>query len=182
MQKDHEISESSKITTLKKTKGEDDEPVTTIKLGGLRSSLQKHMQMPLVVTKQKEVDHIKVSLAELSKETVLKLLKQYSKKLEEDKRGSLAAFFADPIVALLENQVTITVGSKIVENEIMAEQQKVIHYFADKGYLLGSIYCIVNAKTVNEYKVFTPKQQFEAMKKKVPILQDFADRFNLEIG
>ncbi len=173
---------SSKTNVQIKTRGEDDKPLATVKLGGLRTSVQKHMEIPVEDPAEKEVEEVGVSLAQLSKERVINLLRQYSQKLEDDKRGSLAAFFADPIIALNENQITITVGSKIVENEIMAEQQKVVSFFADNGYHLGSIYCIVNAKTVNEYKVFTPKQQFEAMVKDIPILQDFASRFNLEIG
>ena len=120
------------------------------------------------------------SLTTLTIEISTKLLKDYSEQLEMEKRGSLAAFFADPIVALEGDQISITVGSKMVENEIMAEQHKLISYFAGQGYKLGGIHCIVNAKAVSEYKIFTPKQQFEAMVKEIPILEDFANRFNLE--
>jgi len=167
--------------TPKKAKGEDDQPVETVKLGGLRSSMQRNRNAVTKTEESSESEVIVKDLAALNLEKSTELLKSYAEKLEKEKRGSLAAFFADPIVALDGDQVSITVGSKIVENEIMAEQHKLVRYFANKGYKLGTIYCIVNAKAVSEYKIFTPKQQFEAMVKEVPILEDFANRFNLEI-
>lgn len=176
-----EESSEAKAAIPKKTKGEDDQPVETVKLGGLRSSMQRNRN---VETKAKDGDNaieVAAELATLDVSKATELLKLYAEKLEDEKRGSLAAFFADPIVALEADQVSITVGSKIVENEIMAEQHKLVRYFAEKGYKLSSLYCIVNAKEVSEYKIFTPKQQFEAMMKDVPILEDFASRFNLEI-
>lgn len=174
-------SSETKAAIPKKTKGEDDRPVETVKLGGLRSSMQRNRKAETKTEEGADTANESSELAVLDVEIATKLLKQYSEKLENDKRGSLAAFFADPIVSLEGEQVSITVGSKIVENEIMAEQHKLVRYFAEQGHKLGSLYCIVNAKAVSEYKIFTPKQQFEAMIKEVPILEDFANRFNLEI-
>lgn len=171
----------AKSVASKKTKGEEDEPLETVKLGGLRSSMQRNRNVEKKATDDTVVKVVNVELAKLDLAKATEVLKRYSEKLEDDKRGSLAAFFADPIVALDADQVSITVGSKIVENEIMAEQNKLVRYFAEQGYALSSLFCIVNAKAVSEYKIFTPKQQFEAMIKEVPVLEDFASRFNLEL-
>jgi|TARA_B110000902_G_scaffold86490_1_gene102650 hypothetical protein len=171
----------AKSAAPKKTKGEDDEPLETVKLGGLRSSMQRNRNVEKKATDDTVVKVVNAELAKLDVAKATEILKLYSEKLEDDKRGSLAAFFADPIVALEADQVSITVGSKIVENEIMAEQNKLVRYFSEQGYALSSLFCIVNAKAVSEYKIFTPKQQFEAMIKEVPILEDFASRFNLEL-
>jgi hypothetical protein len=175
-----EVSDAT-LATPKKTKGEDDQPVETVKIGGLRSSMQRNRNPEEKALDDLVAKPLATKLATLDIAKATELLKLYSEKLEDEKRGSLAAFFADPIVVLNEGQVSITVGSRIVENEIMAEQHKLVRYFSEKGYALSSLLCIVNAKAVSEYKIFTPKQQFEAMIKEVPILEDFASRFNLEL-
>ena len=171
---------SVKSAAPKKIKG-DEEPLETVKIGGLRSSMQRNRNVEKKAKDETVAKSVNVVLAALDVAKAKEILRLYSEKLEDDKRGSLAAFFADPILELEADEVSITVGSKIVENEIMAEQKKIVLYFAEQGYALSSLICIVNAKVVSEYKIFTPEQQFEAMIKEVPILEDFARRFNLKL-
>jgi hypothetical protein len=80
-----------------------------------------------------------------------------------------------------EGVVRFTVGSKLVAEEIKEERRKLIALFAEKGFDLKAIDCIVNALEVSEYKIFTPKQQFDVLAKEYPILKDFESRFNLDI-
>jgi hypothetical protein len=93
----------------------------------------------------------------------------------------LASFFADPLIEVLQNNILFTVGSKMVAEEIKEESRKVKAFFAEKGYLMDNLTCTVNAVEVNEYKLFTPKQQFDDMAKEFPLLIDFESRFSLEI-
>jgi hypothetical protein len=78
------------------------------------------------------------------------------------------------------NTVVFTVGSKFVESEITEEIPKIVVHFEASGYALKSLTCKVNAKQISEYKVFSPKQQFDALAKEYPKLTDFAERFYLD--
>ena len=109
------------------------------------------------------------------------LFKEYAAQLASQKRVSLAAFFADPLLEIIDGVVHFTVGSKLVAEEIKEERHKLNSLFIQKGFDLKAIECIVNAQEISEYKVFTPKQQFDVLAKEFPILKDFESRFNLEI-
>ncbi|PCJ66391.1 MAG: hypothetical protein COA58_06335 [Bacteroidetes bacterium] len=122
-----------------------------------------------------------VGLKSLKRDDALTIFKEYSTQLVAKKRVSLASFFADPLLEIKENRISFTVGSKLVAEEIKEEQRKIIAFFSQKGFNLVELECIVNAIEVSEYKVFTPKQQFDVLAKKHPILKDFESRFNLEI-
>lgn len=110
------------------------------------------------------------------------LFVEFAKTLTQEKRGSIASFFADPLIEVNDHIVVFTVGSKIVAEEIEKLKKRAKLLFADQGFLLADIECKVNAAEISEYKVFTPQQKFEVMSKKHPILKDFAARFNLEIN
>ena len=121
------------------------------------------------------------SLKDLTIEEAKRLFLSYAKELNTQKRTSLAAFLADPLLTMRENNtVVFTVGSKIVESEITEEIPKIVAYFEASGYVLKKLTCKVNAKKISEYKVFSPKQQFEALAKEYPKLTDFAERFYLD--
>ena len=68
------------------------------------------------------------------------------------------------------------------EDQINEEQRKIVRHFAENGYKLDSIKGIINAAKVSEYKIFTPKQQFDVMAKEFPLLKDFEERFNLDFN
>jgi hypothetical protein len=124
---------------------------------------------------------VKDSLKDLTLEDAKRLFISYSHELITQKRTSLAAFFADPLLIIGKNNTVIfTVGSKIVESDITEETDKIIAHFETSGYALKSLTCKVNAKQISEYKVFSPKQQFEALAKDYPKLTDFAERFYLD--
>ena len=120
-------------------------------------------------------------LTSITKEVATQLFKDYSVKLIAQTRVSLAAFFADPLLEIKEDIILFTVGSKLVAEEIAEEQRKITAFFAQNGCYVKGIECIVNALEVSEYKVFTPKQQFDVLAKEHPMLKDFQSRFNLEI-
>lgn len=129
--------------------------------------------------KQKEI--ASQGLADLTVEVAKEEFKKFSKVLASQKRVSLSSFFADPLISLEGNIVHFTVGSKLVAEEIKEETRKITELFADSGYKLEAIECKVNAVEISEYKLFTPKQQFDVMAKEFPMLKEFESRFNLEI-
>lgn len=131
--------------------------------------------------KENEVVEPVSNLRAITLEDSKVLLKEYAEKLVADKRASLASFFADPLLEVLQNNLLFTVGSKMVAEEIKEESRKVIAFFAEQGFSLLNLTCVVNAVEVNEYKLFTPRQQFDDMVKEFPLLADFESRFNLEI-
>ncbi len=157
--------------------------VETVRIGGLRNILQKHKQAAQVVKQEVAVQEEKsdYNLKEFTLEEATVLFKEYAANLIKAKKRGLAAFFADPLLAVDGSKVTFTVGSNIVAQGIEEEQRKIKKYFSTKGFLLESIESKVNAAEINEYKVFTPKQQFDALAKEYPILKDFENRFNLDI-
>ena len=138
------------------------------------------------VKKDTSNDTVALSAEESSKlksidETSAKeIFKKYADILVAEKRGSLAAFFADPLLKVADDTITITVGSKIVENQIIEDKIKLIRHFAAAGYRLSGLECVVNATDISEYKIFSPKEQFAVLAREYPALSDFASRFNLD--
>lgn len=105
---------------------------------------------------------------------------EYGKELLATNRRSLSAFLTDPIIEVSDSKVSFTVGSKNVAREIEEETPKLLKRAGEKGWKLTEIECIVNAIKVSEYKVFSPKQQFDVLAKDYPILKEFESRFNLD--
>lgn len=143
--------------------------------------MNKKRVLPKLETTEETQSKTLLDKKELTEAHAKSVFQLYAAQLEKDKRGSLAAFFRDPLLQLKESTLTFTVGSKLVETEIINERQKIKDFFTAQGYELLELVCKVNAKEISEYKVFTPKQQFDVMVKDIPILEDFANRFNLEI-
>jgi|AntRauTorckE5430_2_1112549.scaffolds.fasta_scaffold07677_3 hypothetical protein len=119
-------------------------------------------------------------LKSIDETSAKELFKKYADILVAEKRGSLAAFFADPLLKVADDTITITVGSKIVENQIIEDKIKLIRHFAAAGYRLSDLECVVNATEISEYKIFSPKEQFAVLAREYPALSDFASRFNLD--
>ena len=120
-------------------------------------------------------------LKELTLEDAKRLFLSYAQELTAQKRTSLAAFLTDPLITMADkNAITFTVGSKIVESEITDATAMIIAHFQSNGFALEKLQCKVNAKQISDYKMFTPKQQFEDFAKKYPKLNDFAERFYLD--
>ncbi len=110
-----------------------------------------------------------------------RLFISYAQELTTQKRTSLAAFLSDPLLKIGDNNTVIfTVGSKIVETEIKEEAVKIVAHFEKNGYALNKLNCKVNAKQISDYKMFTPRQQFDSFAEKYPKLNDFAERFYLD--
>ncbi|MDB4107500.1 hypothetical protein N8368_03470 [Bacteroidia bacterium] len=175
-----EEKSENKAKTVKKSTGEDDVPIETVKIGGLRSVMSRTRPKEQK-TKVVEKNIGTKGLLAVDKNTAKKVFKDFAVELTKEKRVSLAAFFADPLIEVADNKVNFTVGSKLVAEEIKGERRRIIKLFANQGYELEALECIVNVAEINEYKVFTPKQQFEVMAKKYPMLKEFQYRFNLEI-
>ena len=153
-----------------------------MKIGGLRSAMtarktiKKDISDSTGALSAEESSKLK-GIDELSAK---EMFKKYADILVAEKRGSLAAFFADPLLKVAEDIITITVGSKIVENQIIEDKHKLVRHFAAAGYRLSGLECIVNATEISEYKIFSPKEQFAVMAREYPALADFASRFSLD--
>ena len=119
-------------------------------------------------------------LKSIDETSAKEMFKKYADILVAEKRGSLAAFFADPLLKVADDTITITVGSKIVETQIIEDKIKLIRHFAAAGYRLSGLECVVNATEISEYKIFSPKEQFAVLAREYPALSDFASRFNLD--
>lgn len=91
----------------------------------------------------------------------------------------MSAFFTDPIYHLEEEKLIFTVGSKTVAKGVEEEQKAFNTFLIKKGYKSLAIECLIDAAKVQEYKIFTPKQEFEQLAKDYPSLMEFAKRFNL---
>lgn len=98
--------------------------------------------------------------------------------MKQQRRG-LAAYLQDPIFSVQDNSIKITVGSKTLLRELEDDMHHLMKAF-HLQHLDPKIELILNAQKVEEYKVFTPKQKFEALAKKNPILKDFEGRFGLD--
>jgi hypothetical protein len=121
------------------------------------------------------------TLKSLTLDESRRLFISYAQELTAQKRTSLAAFLSDPLLEIGDNNTVIfTVGSKIVETEIKEEAVKIVAHFEKNGYSLNKLNCKVNAKQISDYKMFTPRQQFDSFAEKYPKLNDFAERFYLD--
>ena len=142
--------------------------------------MNRKREVPKAETSAKE-EITTSEIKELTEADAKQVFLKYAAQLVEEKRGSLAAFFKDPLIHLADGILTFTVGSKLVETDISNERPKLKEFFAAQGFEFPELVCKVNAQEISEYKVFTPKQQFDVMVKEMPILEDFANRFNLDI-
>ncbi len=157
----------------------------TVRLGGLRNVLKRSKLNESEKVKSADKPHINESvegLNPLDLSTAVILLKEYSQLLVNANRKSLASFFADPIAELKNNHLMLTVGSKMAAQDIEEEHNKLRQFAASKGYIMLKIKCSINAAKVSDYKVFTPKQQFDVLVKKYPMLKEFENRFNLDFN
>jgi len=155
-----------------------------VRIGGLRNILQSKVDKKEdQITKSdilQEDSETASNLTILEVEQAKRLFKSYAEELNKQKRTSLAAFFSDPLLKMEDNVVVFTVGSKIVESEILEEKQKLVSFFKKQGFELNDLICHVNAKQISEYKVFTSKQQFDLLVKDFPKLKDLSERFYLD--
>jgi hypothetical protein len=182
-----EISSDGGVESSKKTKKKsvnlEDEPMTTVRLGGLKNAMSRNF---LSKSKEEETPKAQTSnsieLKPIDLEEARSLMKSYAKVAESKNQRSLAAFFADPLLEVLDGRMVFTVGSKTVALEVNAEAEKIKIAAATDGFEIISIDCKVNATKVSEYKIFTPQQQFDVMAKDHPALKEFESRFNLDFN
>lgn len=157
--------------------------VSTIRIGSINQVLQDR-----TLGKKKEVKEVETisevkdnstsfNLPELA--MVKELLKDYADDLMKAQRRGLGAYLIDPVVKLEENTLYFTVGSKSLLIEMQDELSKLKQLFNSKQ-IDPVIEIQLNAQKVQEYKVFTPKQKFDALAKKNPALKDFENRFGLD--
>ena len=153
-----------------------------VRIGSLSNLMKtnKDTNYKQPIPENKETKSITNDLKDLSIETATHLFKEYSKELATQKRTSLAAFFADPLIEVSNNEIVFTVGSKLVESEIIEEKSKLMEYFNSHGFILSEVSCQVNAKQISAYKLFSPKKQMEALIEKYPDLEEFSSRFYLD--
>ena len=158
-----------------------DENSETVRLGGLRHALRQKKATPKVkenpVLAYTQEDSVKIYPDKLQ---ALELSKEYSGIALKKNMRSLAAFLADPIMEVEDGHITYTVGSKTVAQSLLDEQERFKKMALTRSYTIERISCNVNAAKVSEYKIFTPKQQFEVMAKQNPLLKDLQARFDLD--
>lgn len=158
--------------------------VATVRIGSLKDVLKSAASK----AKPQEVSPPKKIEPEITQQTTFKeinealareILKQYADELAKEKRMSLAAYLADPVLKCNENTLNFVVGSKSLKNELEDEWRFLLKQFHQKAFN-PNCQISVNAVEVEEYKLFTPKQQFDALSKEFPILKDFESRFGLD--
>lgn len=82
--------------------------------------MQRSREKVVEKIEEKKID-TSLTLADITLESSKDILKEYAQKLISGKRASLASFFADPLIEVLQNNILFTVGSKMVAEEIKEE-------------------------------------------------------------
>lgn len=169
-------------TNLQKSTEPIDEVAETVRLGGIRKILtsdKSNNQQSATTPTQSAITNSEPNKL-FDHSTATEFCGIYARKLLKENRRSLAAFLADPIITVHGTTLKFVVGSKNVAREIEDETPRLIKKAKLEGWKLTEIECSVNAAKVSEYKVFSPKQQFDVLAKEYPILKEFEARFNLD--
>lgn len=153
--------------------------VSTVRIGSLKQALSAQ---PI---KEKEVEQVALAeetqsdLKPPSEKDFEEFSRHYAAKLAKSQKRGLAAFYKDPLYKLEGDKLTFIVGSKTLKNEIEGDLPSFSKQLNKKGFNL-TVDFQINAEKVAEYKLFTPKQQYDALAKKYPELKEFAQRFGLD--
>ncbi|MFY0643700.1 MAG: hypothetical protein JXR19_04470 [Bacteroidia bacterium] len=121
----------------------------------------------------------KLELKPISAESLSSRIAQLADDIFKQGRKGLASYLKDPLYDFTDSQTTFKVGSKTLKNELEDTFTKLQRNFASEGVQWDFI-VEINAQAVNEYKLFTPKQQFDALAKEYPPLKEFEQRFGLD--
>lgn len=158
--------------------------VSTVRIGSIQSILQdKEGAVEQKVVKKEEEVEFELSRSQdfkpLLERDAKRILMEYADVLLKEQRRGLAAYLQDPVFKLEGDALKLIVGSKTLLKELEEDMRKLIKAF-HLQHFDPKIELILNAQKVEEYKVFTPKQKFDALAKKNPVLKDFENRFGLD--
>ncbi len=156
-----------------------DEVVSTVRIGSIKQALKAKVKKPSVSNEEVEEVPTEKELQTPSKDDFVKSCKAYAAKLNTAQKRSLSSYFNDPLFELEGSSITFIVGSKTLKNELESSLTEFKIYLAEYGFALDFDFQI-NSEKVAEYKLFTPKQQFNALSKDYPELKEFAQRFGLD--
>ena len=158
---------------------EEEALANAVKIGPIKDALRPVKQATQeAVTETREESSI-ADLKPFNKETFMHCSQLLAEQLESKGKRALAAYFKEPIFQLDNGKVKLLLGSKTQKAEIEQQFGSFENLCASEGYRLDLEYEI-NAKKVGEYKLFTPKEQLEALSKEYPVLKDFVERFGLD--
>lgn len=107
--------------------------------------------------------------------------KNYKNELTTDGKHSLATIFEEN--PKLENEnITITIYNKALEDEFNSTKNEVLGYFREKlsNYNL-QIETELNENPQNK-KAYTPHEKFAKMSEKNPAIIDLAKKLNADVG
>lgn len=149
-------------------------------MGGLRRALKPQGQTKKVEAKEETIE-VKEDAKAITESEFRALLSEFGSELSKGGKRSLAASINDPLLTFNNDTAHFIVGSKLVVSEFEASERDFNRKIIRAGFKPPKYSFKINATKVGEYKVFTPKQQFEVMAKQFPILNDFRSRFNLNI-
>ncbi len=152
-----------------------------MRIGSLKEVLKKPIKAEVQAKEERKVEEkpAALSYSQASEKEVRSVLKVLATQLQTEQKMSLYSYFIDPILKVVDNKVEFILGSKSLKFEIEEAKHRIQKAFNDSGYN-PDFKLSINVKKVEEYKVFTPKQQFEALAKKHPVLKEFEERFGLD--
>ena len=131
------------------------------------------------VPEQAQKESEEIVYKPLAEENARELLTSYAQHLQEKGRKALASYFVDPVFHWKEGDLEFVVGSKTLRTDLENNEMHLISFINAAGYN-PSISYVINAEEISAYKLFTPKQQFDAIAQDYPILKEFEERFGLD--
>lgn len=154
----------------------DDEVVAPVRVGSIKDALKRVAQPEVPRSKSAPKKELKPAQSEQVHQALVMLVEQLKKK----GKRALAAYLSDPMMEVRDGEVRFTVASKTLEKEIAECWNSLAKMLNSQGHS-ASLDIVIDAQKVQEYKLFTPQEQFEALCKDYPKLQEFKERFGLDL-
>lgn len=118
---------------------------------------------------------------QLTEENINVFLSYLADVFQKQQRRVLASYFAKPLFSIEEGNLMFTIPSKLIQTAIEENILWIKAEAQNKGLSILNISTQIDAAKVESYNPTTPQQHFESLAKEFPILEDFRQRFHLEI-
>lgn len=159
-----------------------DEVVSTVRIGSIKEVLRSTTP----VISEEKVEESEVDSQEEEQEwkpitdnLLREVFNDLASEFKAQKKMTIASYLVDPVIEITGNAVTLFVGSKMLGRELDAQIPLIVKKCKIQG-CSPEFNIVVNVQKFKEYKVFTPKEEFEALASKNPILKQFEERFGLD--
>ena len=158
-----------------------DEVVSTVRIGSLKKVKEVAPIVKVEPSLEEELssEPKNVPLKAISKDDFTRRLSTLADDFHKQGRKGLASYLKDPLFHFEESSTILKVGSKALKNELDESFNQLKNQLRSEG-LNWDFGIEINPKAVNEYKLFTPKQQYDALAKEYPPLKEFEQRFGLD--